>query len=388
MSNIVHIWKEFFPGQFIEPHRYLLEQPEWRSRVIAAEGINTETSDMPGLSCFTTWSLERWRTPTQWGRAVARLTQPLFWNRYNRFCSEHLKQFRPDIIHAHFGTTAVRVLPALEARLEPLIVTFYGVDASAALQDPRWAEGFRRLFRRSTRVIGLCESVRQRLIEAGCPSEKVRVWNLPAGIEQYPFSPRRPGKTTRFLMAARFIEKKGHPYLLTAFKALLERGREATLTLMGYGSQRPALERQVGSMGLSSRVLVVDTEARRDFPKVYRPALENHDIFVLPSTTAANGDDEGGPALTMVCAQAAGLPVVCTPFPGSEITLVDGVTGLYCAQDDANSLRQKLECLIDQPERWTAMGRAGSDLVAREFSEAGQVEKLLGIYRETACSTR
>jgi colanic acid/amylovoran biosynthesis glycosyltransferase len=324
--------------------------------------------------------IERMRRAGLARRAWSRLAQPLVWSRFNHFCAERLVRGQAAIAHAHFGTTAARVLPALERVRIPLAVLFYGVDASAALRSPAYAESYALMYRRADRLIVLCEAVRTRLIDRGCDSSKIVIWNLPAGIEKYPYQPRRSGAVTRFIISARFVEKKGHEYLIPAFERLLATGRKATLTMMGYGPLKGRFEAEVRRRRLQDSVTVVDTAQKGDFAVAYGEALKRHDIFVLPSTTASNGDDEGGPALTLVCAQAAGLPVICTPFPGSEITVKNEWSGLLCRENDAESLAERMIHLTDHPELWDRLGKHGSDAAHEQFSEKGQTAKLLDLY--------
>jgi colanic acid/amylovoran biosynthesis glycosyltransferase len=339
------------------------------------------------------WVRARRRLRREFAEALRRLarssaatsiwsTAPLTLSLFNRFCLSHAKDFHGDVIHAHFGTTGVMTLPFIRATGLPSIVTFYGVDGSASLRIARWRENFREMFTRMSRVLVLCDAVRDRLLAIGCPADKLIVWNLPAGIEQYAYAPRSTGgPQVRFLIAARFVEKKGHRYLIEAFDAIVQAGVDARLTMIGYGPFRPAIEEDIRTRDLGSRVTIIDTELASSFSQVYRDALETHDIFVLPSTTGVNGDDEGGPALTMVCAQAAGLPVISTPFPGAERSVTDGVTGLFCRQDDAASLADRMRWLAEHREAWNALGKAGSDLVRANFSLEGQMAALIGIYQ-------
>jgi colanic acid/amylovoran biosynthesis glycosyltransferase len=273
-------------------------------------------------------------------------------------------------------------LPFIKATGLPSIVTFYGVDGSASLRIPRWRENFQEMFAHVDRVLVLCDAVRDRLLAIGCPARKLVVWNLPAGIEQYPYHPRvTTGSGVRFLIAARFVEKKGHRYLVEAFDAVVRARVDARLTMIGYGPFKAAIEADVRRRGLTDRVTIVDTQLASSFAGVYRETLDRHDIFVLPSTTGVNGDDEGGPALTMVCAQAAGLPVICTPFAGAERSVVDGVSGLLCRQDDAGSLAERMGWLAAHREAWNTIGCAGSVGVRQHFSLDGQMSALLEIYR-------
>ncbi len=84
----------------------------------------------------------------------------------------------------------------------------------------------------------------------------------------------------------------------------------------------------------------------------------------------------------MVCAQASGLPAISTPFAGAERSMVDGVTGWLCRQDDAGSLAEKMQWAAAHREVWNTVGRAASDHVRAHFSLDGQMERLLDLYRD------
>lgn len=406
--RIVHVWDAYAPSLFDQIHPYLLNRPEHESLLLAAHLIDNQSTLLPNSFFMDRRPVDEDILPPLWVRARRRLrrefaellrrvarssgatsiwsTAPLTLSLFNRFCLAQARGFHGDLIHAHFGTTGVMALPFIRATGLPSVVSFYGVDGSASLRIPRWRENFREMFARMDRVIVLCEAVRDRLMAIGCPPEKLVVWNLPAGIERYPYRPRSTDhRGTRFLIAARFVEKKGHKYLVEAFDTIVRAGPgsiDATLTMIGYGPFRPAIEQDIRRRGLADRVTTIDTELGSSFADVYRTALETHDIFVLPSTTGVNGDDEGGPALTMVCAQAAGLPAISTPFAGAERSIVDGVTGLLCRQDDAASLAERMRWLAGHREAWNTIGRAASEHVRAQFSLDGQMASLVGIYRD------
>lgn len=403
--RIIHVWDAYAPSLFDRTHPYLLNHPEHASMLLAANLIENDSTVLPNSFFLARRAVDDDILPPLWVRARRRLrrefaealrrlarssaatsiwsTAPLTLSLFNRFCLAHAREFHGDLIHAHFGTTGVMTLPFIRATGLPAIVTFYGVDGSASLRIPSWRENFKEMFTRMDRVLVLCDAVRERLLAIGCPPQKLIVWNLPAGIEQYPYRPRSTtGKAVRFLIAARFVEKKGHRYLIDAFGSIVRAGVDARLTMIGYGPFKGAIEEAVRGHGLSDRVTIVDTQLTSSFSEIYREALDDHDIFVLPSTTGVNGDDEGGPALTMICAQAAGLPAICTPFPGAERSVVDGVTGLFCRQDDAGSLAERMQWLAAHREAWNAIGKVGSDRVRTNFSLNGQMDALLGIYRD------
>jgi glycosyltransferase involved in cell wall biosynthesis len=401
---VIHVWDAYAPSLFDQIHPYLLSRPEHASMLLAAHLIENQSTILPHTHYLDSRPVNEDILPPVWVRARRRLrrefaelvrrvarssaatsiwsTAPLTLSLFNRFCLAHAREFHPDLVHAHFGTTGVMALPFIRATGLPSVVTFYGVDGSASLRIQRWRENFGEMFARMGRVIVLCDAVRDRLLAIGCPAGKLVVWNLPAGIEHYPYHPRSTaGGPVRFLIAARFVEKKGHKYLVDALDRIIRAGVDARLTMIGYGPFRPAIEADVRRRGLADRVNVIDTQLASSFRDTYREALASHDIFVLPSTTGVNGDDEGGPALTMVCAQAAGLPAISTPFAGAERSLIDGKTGWLCRQDDAASLADRMQWAAAHREVWNTVGRAGSDHVRAQFSLDGQMTQLLGIYR-------
>lgn len=409
--RVIHVWDAYAPSLFDQIHPYLLNRPEHASLLLAAHLIENQSVVQANTFFLNTRSSSEDIRPPLWARARNRLrrefaealrriartsgatsiwsTAPLTLSLFNRFCLAHARKFHGDLVHAHFGTAGVMTLPFIRATGLPSVVTFYGVDASASLRIPRWRENFVEMFGQMNRVIVLCDAVRDRLISIGCPPDKLIVWNLPAGIEQYPYRPRDSAAAgpVRFLIAARFVEKKGHTYLIDAFDTVVRGGLDARLTMIGYGPFRPAIEQDVVRRGLTDRVTIVDTHLASNFSEVYRRALDEHDIFVHPSTTGVNGDDEGGPALTMVCAQAAGLPAISTPFAGAERSLVDGVTGLFCRQDDAASLAERMGWLAVRREAWHVLGKTGSDHVRAHFSREGQMAALLDVYRDIVGET-
>ena len=401
----IHVWDAYTPSLFDHVHPYLLQHPPNESLLLAAYLIENQAAVLPNTFFLNTrssgediqppfWVRVRRRLRREFAENVRRLarssgatsiwsTAPLTLSLFNRFCLAHAREFHGDLIHAHFGTAGVMALPFIRATGLPSVVTFYGVDASASLRIPRWRENFTEMFGQMNRVIVLCDAVRDRLIAIGCPPRKLVVWNLPAGIEAYPYRPRIGTQpTVRFVIGARFVEKKGHRFLVDALDRVVHAGIDATLTMIGYGPFKGAIEQEVRSRGLTARVTIIDTELAANFTGTYRQLLDEHDIFVLPSTTSHLGDDEGGPALTMICAQAAGLPVIATPFAGAERSLVDGVTGLLARQDDAASLAERMHWLAEHREAWNPMGRAGSDLVRAGFSLEGQMTALLALYRD------
>jgi glycosyltransferase involved in cell wall biosynthesis len=262
------------------------------------------------------------------------------------------------------------------------LTTFYGVDASACLRDPRWLGRFEQLFDIGDLFVVLSDGVVDRLAAAGCPEDRIHVHSLGIDFSNIPVTRPAAGTNGRILCVARFVEKKGHALLLEAFRLLRAR-RPVTLTLIGYGPLLTTIRKTADETGVGPDVSIVDTEGRSDFHEVLRQALQTHHVFALPSVVAADGDDEAGPALSAIYAQASGMPIVLTRFVGSERSLVDGETGLF-AEADPGSIADVIERVLSSPELARRIGATGSEFVRREFSLHAQHRVMAERYERLA----
>lgn len=379
-AAVAHVYSEYFPGQPADTHAGILADGRFDSHLLV-ERVVVNGAAMPPNSA--------WLGTTSWSRTDAvrrrleRTILPALWeHRFTRFVGRELQRRQPSILHAHMGTTGARLAGLKECFPVPYVVTFYGADGSQCLRDPAWVAAYQRLFAVVDCVIVLCEAVRDRLVAIGCPADRVTIWNHPADLSRYPYQRRTPAAATRFITAARFVEKKGYPTLLAAFRRFLDSERKGHLTILGYGPLRERIVETIRRLELGDHVSLHDGLSK-DFHSIFSDLLNEQDIFVLPSQTAADGDDEGGPALTLVFAQAAGLPVICTGFPGSERSVVEGVSGLLVPEGDPAALAQRMAELSQRPERWNALGEAGAGLVREHFALASQIARLAEIYAAT-----
>lgn len=380
---IAHLWWDYVPRSFVEPHEYLQRDPAFRSVNLVSQLWDNGKAPDQDTHFVHRRAAKNLVNPSLPYRLISRITRSRRWSKFRQFVRRESLRRQPSLFHSHFGTTGCELASDLSEYRAPHVVTLYGYDGSAALLSKHLRAKYAVMYRTVARIIVLCEAVKTRLIKDGCPPEKIAVWNLPAGVEKYPLVSRpAPGKTLRIVMAARFVEAKGHVFLLRAMARLKERGHAVQATLLGYGNRVDLVRAEVARLDLAGEVTILDNNLAGDFAETYRELLARSDLYVLPSVRDRHGTDEAGPALTMVCAQASGLPVVCTPFPGSEISMVDGETGFFCAENDECSLADHIEFFIRNPAARAEFGRRGSQIANEEFSEWLQIERLWAIYEE------
>lgn len=99
-----------------------------------------------------------------------------------------------------------------------------------------------------------------------------------------------------------------------------------------------------------------------------RQALNQADIFLLPSKTAADGDMEGIPVALME-AMAVGLPVVSTFHSGIPELIENDVSGWLVKEDDAEALAETLLKLSEGAVDVAPVVAAARQKVETEFNQ-------------------
>lgn len=113
----------------------------------------------------------------------------------------------------------------------------------------------------------------------------------------------------------RLSEPKNHKFLLDIFKDILVVQPNAVLMIVGEGPCRQKIEAQIQVLGLEQYVIM--TGVREDIPQL----LGAMDIFLFPSLW------EGLP-VTVIEAQAAGLPCLVSNKVTDEVAITEAVTYL------------------------------------------------------------
>jgi colanic acid/amylovoran biosynthesis glycosyltransferase len=245
---------------------------------------------------------------------------------------------------------------------------------------PGYSAELRVLFNEAEMFLALGERMKSRLVELGCPADRIRIVRVGADLDRFTFEPRvlHPGDPVRFLFCGRFVEKKGVPFLLRAFAQVRREIADVELTIIGDGALRPQVDRLVAELGIGPAVRLLG------FQPHDRVALEmkRAHILVGPSVTAANGDDEGGVLTCGIEGSATGLPLVATRHADIPEQLIHGENGLMVEERDVDGLAKAMATLARKPERWPAMGAAGRRLIEDRFEISKETGKLEGVYAE------
>jgi len=141
------------------------------------------------------------------------------------------------------------------------------------------------------------------------------------------------GKTV-YGHVGRLSAPKNHKFLLEIFKEIVKKEPDSALLIVGQGECRKQIEEYTDELGLNDSVIM--TGARGDIPEV----LSAMDVFLFPSFW------EGLP-VTVVEAQASGLPCLVSDKVTEEVKVSDAVTylpidtGTDCWVSNALNLKGK-----------------------------------------------
>ena len=167
-------------------------------------------------------------------------------------------------------------------------------------------------------------------------------------------------------IVARLSPVKGHRYLLLALKDLkVELAYQCVI--VGDGPCRDEVLSDIEKYNLKNEI--------RWIPWVDDPSeiLGFFDIFVLPSL-------QEGLSLSILEAQAAGVPVVASNVGGISEVVIDHQTGLLVPPKDSQRLKEALKELMLDLGHAREMGRAGREHVKVQFGLDRMSGEVLSLY--------
>lgn len=280
-----------------------------------------------------------------------------------------MRRERPDIVHTHaakagtLGRLAALIAGSIVGQRPVLIHTFHGHSLTGYF-SPRTARIYRHierfLARRSDLLIAVSDEVRDELVDLGvAPASKFAV--IPLGFDLAPFTLNGsarlaarervraelgiPATASVVTLIARLVPIKRVDRFLRVCRALAD-VPDVRFLIVGDGELRETLRESDDARALAGQL--VWAGFRQDMPAVCFAS----DVVVLTS------DNEGTP-VSLIEAQAAGLPVVSTRVGGAASVISHRKTGFVVARDDDETFVSAVHCLLLRSSLAAELGRAG-----------------------------
>ena len=171
---------------------------------------------------------------------------------------------------------------------------------------------------------------------------------------------------------ARLSSVKGQRFLIQAAQQILDQRQDVQFLLVGEGPEQRALETLIAEKQLKESVLI------RPSVSDISLTLALMDVFVMPSL-------QEGLGLSVLEAQAQGIPVVATRVGGILSIIEDRKTGLLCPEQNSQALASAvLRMLEDQALRQSVIQAARVQLQDK-FSLSAMAQKTKALYQRLLC---
>ena len=292
-----------------------------------------------------------------------------------------------DIVHTH--TTKAGILGRIAGRIAGVPVIVHGLHGSTfEAFDSRLLNWLLFLFERLTgrftdAYISVSGVLSEKYVEKRI-GKKENYHTVYSGMQLETFYGVRGkidcGKKQRELgisvedfiigNVARLETRKGHKFLIDAFKNVVEKQKNShvKLLIIGEGNKRKILESYVKELNLEIKVIF--TGYREDVEEL----MAMMDIFVLTSLR------EGLPRV-LVQAAAVGIPSVAFNVDGVPEIIRDDYNGFLVRVGDVEQLAKRIIQYIDHKELLVLHGKNGRELIKGKWSIEDMVEKIDKIYQ-------
>jgi len=285
--------------------------------------------------------------------------------------SRFVKENNIDVIHSQTRITQVmgHLLKKLTGRL--FVTTCHGFF------KPRLS---RRIFSCwGDRVIAISPAVKDHLEKDFCV-EASKIISVPHGIEVEQFPDLDVDTKTQrrkdfglkeddlaIGIIARLSDVKGHDILIEAMAMVVRAMPNARLLIVGEGRMESELKVLVDELELEEYVSF--------HPIVNKTAeiLPIFDVFVMPSR-------QEGLGLSVMEAQACGVPVVASRIGGLPSLIEDEKTGLLIVPGDIENLSQAIIRVLSDKEFAKGLGDGARQFIIKKHSLAEMIEKTEKVY--------
>jgi L-malate glycosyltransferase len=279
-----------------------------------------------------------------------------------------VKEINPGILHAHYASS-YGLFGAL-CNYHPYVISLWGSDI---LLFPK--EGFiqKNIIKYNLKKADKIFSTSIYMKKEAELYTKKKIDITPFGIDTSIFYNKKIREENILTIGiVKSLEKiYGIDYLIRAFANLEKIHKRIRLAIVGDGTQEEELKKLVKQLDIIEKV---DFKGRLNSEEV-ADFYNRINIAVFPSISESFG-------VSVLEAQACGLPVIVSDIEAFKETTLIGKSSLVCKIKDSKSIEEELERLILDKELRNSMGKIGSEFVKYNFEENKEFEKIEKIYNE------
>lgn len=367
MQNVLSFVSCFLPNEMLHVYRQVSNLEKFKSYVITRKINNLDKFPFKNLSLLkkpATRFIKRYY--------LRLLKRPVTLSRYEvNQILDYSQSIGGALLHIYQGDVALRSLDLLRLYDGPKVVSFHGADLSDHLSND-----YLKLWRCSDFFLCRCEAFKEKLIQMGCPAEKIRLNYTGVPLPQrFKVSDYSDGKIFKILQVCRLIDKKGLDLSIKALRIARNSGVDATLAIAGDGPLSNTLKLLVQDLNLENEVKFLGFLDNESLGNAY---LDAH-LFCHPSRITKTGDREGIPN-SIAEAMSYGLPVVSTTHSGIPEIIQNNHSGILVSDESPKLIANAIVKLAKRREYLAHLGFHARKRIENKFSIKKCVNDLEAIY--------
>ncbi len=272
----------------------------------------------------------------------ANFTLPLFARR-------HMKGERYDVVLEDINKLPFFMPLYTKVPVVPVIPHLFG---TTVFREANWAIGsyvvtaeklIPSVFRRN-RFIVISPSTRDDIVARGIPAERIEVILCGLDHERYRDLGLERYERPTIVHLGRLRRYKSVEIAMKAMETVTKNVPDARLVIIGDGPWRPELEKYASGLGMGDAIEFTGYLGGDELVEMLNRA---HLLF--------NPSPKEGWGLTVIEANACGVPVVASDRPGLRDSVVDGSTGFLVPYGDSTAFGEKAALLLTDRELWKDM---------------------------------
>lgn len=278
-----------------------------------------------------------------------------------------LDGFDPDVIHAHTLGFDSEIGAWLKSRLHcPLVVTTHGSDTADLLERGEKSR-LQAFCNKADRIVAVSSVLGRKVESCGTAAPVTSILNgfalqhLPEDADKQPLS---------FIQVGNLTTQKRFSVTIQAFARICQRYADATLTVIGSGSEEQALKALCAELGIAHRVRFLGQVPNREV----LAEMAKAQFFVMPSVNEGFG-------IVYLEAMACGCITIGTEGEGISDLIRSGENGFLVPADDPEAIAAAVQRCIDDAQLAEAIARSGSD-AARQLTWAANADAYLTLFTQ------
>jgi radical SAM superfamily enzyme YgiQ (UPF0313 family)/glycosyltransferase involved in cell wall biosynthesis len=228
-----------------------------------------------------------------------------------------------------------------------------------SIRVSRWIEKF--VYKHANMVLPIRESMREHLLQAACSEDTIRIF--PHGIDMDPFLGESDVDMRKFfkipgggkiVSSAGRIEKENYcdDLIDIAFKCI-KKTENLYFIICGSGSQLARLQRSVKQAGLEKYIMFPGSLARKTIIELRRQSDINLCLMA---------------GFSLIEACASGRPVISYDVEWHYELVKNGESGFLVPENDIDTVVEKIDYLLQNPERADELGNNARKLTFEKHS--------------------